>query len=86
MGWFDNNLQNKQYSLGLDPRSIYWKRVMDMNDRSLRDITIGLGGTGNGIPRQDGFNITPASEVMAILCMAKNIVKSWLMYSVCHMS
>lgn len=69
----DNNLQNKQYSLGLDPRSIYWKRVMDMNDRSLRDITIGLGGTGNGIPRQDGFNITPASEVMAILCMAKNI-------------
>jgi len=69
----DNNLQNKQYSLGLDPRSIYWKRVMDMNDRSLRDITIGLGGTGNGIPRQDGFNITPASEVMAILCMAQNI-------------
>lgn len=45
---------------------------MDMNDRSLRDITIGLGGTGNGIPRQDGFNITPASEVMAILCMAEN--------------
>ncbi|MFZ4785754.1 MAG: formate--tetrahydrofolate ligase [Flavobacteriales bacterium] len=69
----DNNLQNKQYSLGLDPRNIYWKRVMDMNDRSLRDITIGLGGTGNGIPRQDGFNITPASEVMAILCMSKNI-------------
>lgn len=69
----DNNLQNKEHNLGLDPRSIYWKRVMDMNDRSLRDITIGLGGTGNGIPRQDGFNITPASEVMAILCMAKNI-------------
>jgi formate--tetrahydrofolate ligase len=45
---------------------------MDMNDRSLRDITIGLGGTANGIPRQDGFNITPASEVMAILCMAEN--------------
>ncbi|MEZ4800095.1 MAG: formate--tetrahydrofolate ligase [Flavobacteriales bacterium] len=69
----DNNLQNKEHNLGLDPRSIYWKRVMDMNDRSLRDITIGLGGTGNGIPRQDGFNITPASEVMAILCMSKNI-------------
>ena len=45
---------------------------MDMNDRALRDITIGLGGTANGIPRQDGFNITPASEVMAILCMAKD--------------
>lgn len=69
----DNNLQNKQNNLGLDPRQIYWKRVMDMNDRSLRNITIGLGGTANGIPRQDGFNITPASEVMAILCMSKDI-------------
>jgi len=69
----DNNLQSKQNNLGLDPRQIYWKRVMDMNDRSLRQITIGLGGTGNGIPREDGFNITPASEVMAILCMSKNI-------------
>lgn len=68
----DNNLQSKTRNLGLDPRRIYWKRVMDMNDRSLRDITIGLGGIGNGIPRQDGFNITPASEVMAILCMAKD--------------
>ena len=66
----DNNLQSKTRSLGLDPRRIYWKRVMDMNDRSLRQITIGLGGVGNGIPREDGFNITPASEVMAILCMA----------------
>ncbi|MBL0314988.1 MAG: formate--tetrahydrofolate ligase [Flavobacteriales bacterium] len=69
----DNNLQSKQNNLGLDPRQIYWKRVMDMNDRSLRNITIGLGGTANGIPRQDGFNITPASEVMAILCMSKSI-------------
>jgi formate--tetrahydrofolate ligase len=69
----DNNIQNKQGNLGLDPRRIYWKRVMDMNDRSLRNITIGLGGTANGIPRQDGFNITPASEVMAILCMCNNI-------------
>lgn len=68
----DNNLQNKNRSLNLDPRRIYWKRVMDMNDRSLRQITIGLGGVGNGIPREDGFNITPASEVMAILCMAKD--------------
>lgn len=69
----DNNIQSKQNNLGLDPRQIYWKRVMDMNDRSLRNITIGLGGTTNGIPRQDGFNITPASEVMAILCMSKDI-------------
>ncbi len=66
----DNNLQNRKRTLNIDPRTIAWKRVMDMNDRSLRDITIGLGGTGNGIPRQDGFNITPASEVMAILCLA----------------
>ncbi len=66
----DNNLQNRKRTLNLDPRTISWKRVMDMNDRALRDIVIGLGGTGNGIPRQDGFNITPASEVMAILCLA----------------
>jgi formate--tetrahydrofolate ligase len=69
----DNNLQSRTESLGLDPRSIYWKRVMDMNDRALRQITIGLGGTANGIPREDGFNITPASEVMAILCMSTGI-------------
>ena len=68
----DNNIQSQTRNLGLDPRRIYWKRVMDMNDRSLRDITIGLGGIGNGIPRQDGFNITPASEVMAILCMSND--------------
>lgn len=67
-----NNIQSKTRNLGIDPRTIGWKRVMDMNDRALRDITIGLGGTANGIPRQDGFNITPASEVMAILCMAEN--------------
>lgn len=66
----DNNIQSRTRSLGIDPRTIAWKRVMDMNDRALRDIVIGLGGTGNGIPREDGFNITPASEVMAILCMA----------------
>jgi len=68
----DNNVQSKTRSLGIDPRTIGWKRVMDMNDRALRDIVIGLGGTGNGIPREDGFNITPASEVMAILCMAED--------------
>ena len=65
----DNNLQAPD-NLNLDPRAIFWKRVIDMNDRALRQITIGLGGTANGIPREDGFNITPASEVMAILCMA----------------
>jgi formate--tetrahydrofolate ligase len=66
----DNNLQSKTKNLNIDPRTILWKRVIDMNDRALRNITIGLGGTANGIPREDGFNITPASEVMAILCMA----------------
>ncbi len=65
----DNNIQSKTNNLNIDPRTILWKRVIDMNDRALRDITIGLGGTANGIPRQDSFNITPASEIMAILCM-----------------
>jgi len=68
----DNNLQSKCCSFNIDSRTILWKRVIDMNDRSLRNIIIGLGGTANGIPREDGFNITPASEVMAILCMATN--------------
>ncbi|MBE7628608.1 formate--tetrahydrofolate ligase [Tenacibaculum piscium] len=68
----DNNIQSSVNNLNIDPRTILWKRVIDMNDRALRQITIGLGGTGNGIPREDGFNITPASEVMAILCMAMN--------------
>ena len=66
----DNAIQSTTKNLNIDPRTILWKRVIDMNDRALRDITIGLGGTANGVPRQDGFNITPASEVMAILCMA----------------
>lgn len=66
----DNNLQSRTKTLNLDPRTITWKRVMDMNDRSLRQITIGLGGTGNGVPRETGFDITAASEVMAILCMS----------------
>jgi len=68
----DNNLHSRTKNLNLDPRLIYWKRVMDMNDRSLRNITIGLGGVPNGVPREDGFNITPASEVMAILCMSND--------------
>ncbi|MDX1409035.1 MAG: formate--tetrahydrofolate ligase, partial [Saprospiraceae bacterium] len=69
----DNNLQNKKSSLGIDPRTVVWKRVMDMNDRSLRDIVIGLGGTGSGVPRETGFDITAASEIMAILCLSHDI-------------
>jgi formate--tetrahydrofolate ligase len=69
----DNNIQLKDGNLGIDPRTIEWKRVMDMNERSLRDIVIGLGGTMEGVPRQSGFNITAASEVMATLCIAKDL-------------
>ena len=58
---------------GIDPRRVTWKRVMDMNDRTLRDITVGLGGPGNGTPRQSGFDITVASEIMAIFCLATNL-------------
>jgi len=59
--------------LNIDPRRITWKRVVDMNDRSLREITCGLGGTGNGIPRESGFDITVASEIMAVFCLASDI-------------
>ena len=59
--------------LNIDPRRITWKRVVDMNDRSLREITCGLGGTGNGIPRQSGYDITVASEIMAVFCLASDI-------------
>jgi formate--tetrahydrofolate ligase len=69
----DNNIQNKERSIGIDPRTVTWKRVMDMNDRALREIIVGLGGTKNGVPRQAGFDITAASEVMAILCLANDI-------------
>ena len=58
--------------LDIDPRRITWKRVVDMNDRSLREVTCGLGGTGNGIPRQSGFDITVASEIMAVFCLASD--------------
>ncbi len=68
----DNNVQSKNSSLGLDPRTVTWKRVMDMNDRSLRHIIVGLGGTPSGIPRETGFDITAASEIMAILCLAES--------------
>lgn len=66
----DNNIQSKTHSLNIDPRTVTWKRVMDMNDRSLRHIIVGLGGTSAGIPRETGFDITAASEVMAILCLS----------------
>ena len=69
----DNNIQSKTNSLQLDPRTITWKRVVDLNDRALRNIIVGLGGTTSGIPRETGFDITAASEIMAILCLAENI-------------
>ena len=68
----DNHIQQGN-TLGIDPRRILFKRCMDMNDRSLRNIVIGLGGKVCGVPREDGFNITVASEIMAILCLAKNL-------------
>ncbi|MEM9726902.1 MAG: formate--tetrahydrofolate ligase, partial [Pseudomonadota bacterium] len=60
-------------ALGIDPRRVVWRRVVDMNDRALRQITLGLGGAGNGVPREGGFDITVASEVMAILCLAEDL-------------
>jgi len=69
----DNNIQNKKNNLGIDPRTVSWKRVMDMNDRSLRKIIVGLGGTMSGVPRETGFDIIAASEIMAILCLSENL-------------
>ena len=69
----DNNLQSKTRNLGIDARTISLKRVMDVNDRALRNIVIGLGGTGSGIPRESGFDITAASEIMAIMCLAEDL-------------
>ena len=68
----DNHIQQGN-ALNIDPRRIAWKRVVDMNDRELRNIVVGLGGKAHGVPRQDGFDITVASEVMAILCLASNL-------------
>ena len=68
----DNHIQQGNV-LGIDPRQISWKRCVDLNDRALRNIVIGLGATTDGTPRQDGFNITVASEIMAILCLSKSI-------------
>lgn len=68
----DNHIQQGNV-LNIDPRRIVWKRVVDMNDRELRNIVVGLGGKAHGVPRQDGFDITVASEVMAILCLAGSL-------------
>jgi len=68
----DNHIQQGNV-LGIDPRRIVWKRVLDMNDRALRNIVVGLGGKPNGMPREDGFDITVASEIMAIFCLAKDL-------------
>lgn len=68
----DNHIQQGN-ALNIDPRRIVWKRVVDMNDRELRNIVVGLGGKAHGVPRQDGFDITVASEVMAILCLASSL-------------
>ncbi|MDY0408276.1 formate--tetrahydrofolate ligase [Virgibacillus soli] len=68
----DNHIQQGN-ALHIDPRRIVWKRVMDMNDRALRQVVVGLGGPKRGVPREDGFNITVASEIMAILCLANDL-------------
>lgn len=69
----DNNIQNKKNNLNIDPRTVSFNRAMDMNDRALRKIIVGLGGNQGGIPREASFDITAASEVMAILCLSENI-------------
>lgn len=68
----DNHLHQGNL-LNIDPRRITWKRALDINDRALRQVTIGLGGPGQGVPRQDGFDITVASEIMAVLCLATSL-------------
>lgn len=70
--FIDNHLHQGN-ELGIDQRRIEWKRVLDMNDRALRNVIVGLGGPTQGVPREDGFNITVASEIMAILCLATDI-------------
>ena len=68
----DNHIQQGN-RLGIDPRTVSWRRCLDVNDRQLRQIVSGLGGKGNGMPREDGFDITAASEVMAVFCLAQNL-------------
>ncbi len=67
----DNHLQHGN-KLGIDPRRVLWRRVIDLNDRALRQVMVGMGGVSQGVPRETGFDITPASEVMAALCLAKD--------------
>lgn len=69
----DNDIQKPDGGLGIDPRTVEWKRVMDMNDRALRNLISGLGGKSGGMIRETGFNITAASEIMAILCLVKDL-------------
>lgn len=69
----DNDIQKPDGGLKIDPRTVEWKRVMDMNDRALRNLITGLGGKNGGMIRETGFNITAASEIMAILCLAKDM-------------
>ncbi len=71
--FIDNHLHHGN-KLNIDPRRVSWKRVMDMNDRALRQINVGLGGVTRGVPREDGFDITVASEIMAVLCLATDII------------
>ncbi|WP_145428974.1 formate--tetrahydrofolate ligase [Staphylococcus hominis] len=70
--FIDNHIHQGN-DLAIDVRRVEWKRVLDMNDRALRNVIVGLGGPTNGVPREDGFNITVASEIMAVLCLARNI-------------
>ena len=70
--FLDNSLHQGN-PLNIDPRRIIWKRVVDLNDRALRHVTVGLGGPLNGVPREDGFDITVVSEIMAVLCLATSI-------------
>lgn len=70
----DNHIHSQKNTLNIDPRKIIWKRVMDMNERVLRDVVIGLGGPAQGVPRESGFDITAASEVMATLCLSNDLM------------
>ncbi|MDP8211551.1 MAG: formate--tetrahydrofolate ligase, partial [Candidatus Stygibacter australis] len=70
-----NNYIYQGNELQIDPRRVTWKRVLDVNDRMLRDVVIGLGGKSQGIPMEEGFDITPASEIMAILCLSNDLTE-----------
>lgn len=71
--FIDNHIHHGN-ALNIDPRRVTWKRVLDMNDRALRQVVVGLGGPTRGVPREDGFDITVASEIMAVLCLASDII------------